>query len=212
MVKEIDRSSLKRRTERKLIVLGCEGKNNQTEELYFTSLERKYKNYHFVFACGKNDPVGIVKQTIEKAKRTNINLKQGDLAFSVFDVDVDRAKEKNIDSARNLAKSSKYKIDIITSNPCFEVWYLMHFASSTKPFNSSNGAINELSKYINNYSKTIDYSELLLPNTNNAIVNSEKLISYHKSFAKEKNQDYYNPCTYVHEIVKQVYDSKDYNY
>lgn len=211
MVKELDRSLLKRRKERNIIVLGCEGKNNRTEELYFTNLERKYKNYHFIFACGKNDPVGIVKQTIEKAKRNNINIKEGDLAFCVFDVDVDRTKEKNIDSARSTASNSKYCIELITSNPCFELWYLQHFAYSTKPFNNSDETIKELNKYINNYSKTRDYNDLLLPKTNDAIINATKIIEHHKKYGNEKNRAYFNPSTYVHKIVMRICDSKNNN-
>lgn len=204
MVKELDRRARNKRKERNVVILGCEGRNNRTEELYFTSLEKKNKKYHFIFACGKTDPISIVKNTINKAKASNININDGDLAFSVFDVDLDKTKVNNINLARSMAKKSKYKVEVITSNPCFEVWYLQHFINSTKPFNSSDETVNELNKYIVNYRKSNCYETLLLPRTEYAIENSRKLNYYNEKFSIERNPDYYNPNTNVYEIVEQI--------
>lgn len=205
MVKELDRRARNKRKERNVVILGCEGRNNRTEELYFTSLEKKNKKYHFIFASGKNDPIGIVKNTINKAKANNININDGDLAFSVFDVDLDKTKENKINSGRSIGRKSKYKVEVITSNPCFEVWYLQHFINSTKPFNSSDEAVNELNKYIVNYRKSNCYETLLLPRTEYAIDNSKRLKNYNEEFSIEKNPDYYNPNTSVYKIVEQIF-------
>lgn len=65
-------------------------------------------------------------------------------------------------------------VSLYLSNPCFEIWYLLHFRYSTKPYCSNDEAIKELNNYISDYSKSKDVFELI-------VGNSKKLEDYHLS-------------------------------
>lgn len=96
MVKRIQKVTKSRITKKRknIIVVGTEGKNNKTEENYLRNLERTQQKYHFIFASGnETDPVKIVRNTIKKAKAEELSYKDGDLAVSIFDLDLDWSKE-----------------------------------------------------------------------------------------------------------------------
>ena len=190
------------RPRRKLIVLGVEGKQNKTEMLYFDELAKRTKNCTFVYANSKNDPLGIVNSVIDKAKREEIE--QDDLAIAMFDVDNDESKRKQIVMAENKAKESEYNIKVLTSNPCFEIWYLEHFGFTTKPFKDGKDVEKELLKHINNYEKSRCPIEVIYLKTKQAITNVEKLREFNMLNSTEKNEHYYNPSTNVDILVKEI--------
>lgn len=194
----------KTRTRRKVIILGLEGKLNKTEVSYFSSLERELKNIHFIYAKNNTDPISIVNSTISKAKSEEIKLADGDMAISIFDVDNNLNKKNQIKIAKLKANKSKYKVRVITSNPCFEVWYLEHFLYTTKLFQSSKQLKKEMNQYINEYKENGNYFMVLYPNTKKAILNCERLRKHNKKIYPSKDEEYYNPSTNVDEIVKEL--------
>lgn len=70
----------------------------------------------------------------------DLDLKSGDLVYAVFDTDV--GKEKQIEKTRKIAKNEK--VGLILSNPCFELWLLMHFTFSTKSYSNNKAVCDEL--------------------------------------------------------------------
>lgn len=192
------------RIRRKVIVLGLEGKLNKTEVSYFSNLERELKNIHFIYANNNTDPISIVNSTISKAKHEEIKLADGDMAISIFDVDNNLNKKNQIKVAKVKASESKYKVRLITSNPCFEVWYLEHFLYTTKQFQSSKQLKKEMNQYINEYKENGDYFMKLYPNTEKAILNCERLRKYNNETYPNEDEEYHNPSTNVDEIVKEL--------
>ena len=75
--------------------------------------------------CGKTDPAGIVSEGIRQSK-------QFDRVFCV----IDRDEHQNFDEAVQLA-SSKPKVTVVPSYPCFEYWLLLHFGYTRKPYQRS---------------------------------------------------------------------------
>ena len=190
------------RERKKIIVVGTEGKN-KTETQYLRNLERKQASYHFVFAEGnETDPLKIVNNTIKKAKKEELSYKDGDLAISIFDLDLDHSKLSQLLEAKDLSKTKNIKI--ITSNPCFEIWYLEHFIYTSKPFNNSNELVSELKKYIHNYQKNEDYFKELFPNTNQAIINCKRLDFYHIENKQDNKLEFNNPRTDFYKLVELI--------
>ena len=70
-------------------------------------------------------------------------------------------------------------MDLYLSNPCFEIWYLLHFRYSTKSYCSNDEVIKELSAYIQDYSKSKDVFGLIIGNLETAMKNTKKLEDYH---------------------------------
>jgi len=193
------------RQRKKLIVIGTEG-DNKTETLYFRELEKTQSQYHFVFANGnETDPIKIVENTAKRAKVEELEKNHGDFAISVFDLDADSQKQNQLRLAKEIAE--KKEIIVITSNPCFEVWYLEHFDFSSKPFLNSHAVVSELEKKIPRYKKESACFTILYPNTERAISNCEKLIRYH-----ERNglcDEFSNPRTDVYRIARLFAKSKN---
>ena len=204
MVKHIKRVT-KRRERKRIIVVGAEG-DNKSEIQYFQELEKTQGKYHFIFAAGKDtDPVRIVRKTVNKAKQENLDYRHGDLVLSIFDLDQDQTKVSQLEAAKELAQ--RKSVTIVTSNPCFEVWYLEHFGYTSKPFLSSDEVIKELRKSIPEYKKNHCDFDMLYPNTETAIKNCEKLILYHES--NGAGNEFANPRTDVHKIVKMIVESTE---
>lgn len=200
MVKRIKKVTKGRvtRERKRIIVIGTEGQN-KSEVLYFRELEKRQNRYHCIFAQGnETDPVKIVRNTARKVKEEELSFKEGDMAISVFDLDADEAKFLQLQEAKAVA--GKKSIQIITSNPCFEIWYLEHFGFSTKPFPSSGAAVKELEKKLPGYQKNHCDFETLYPKTKEAINNCERLDKYHAD--NNDVSEMANPRTDFYKVVR----------
>lgn len=168
-----------KRTRRKMIVVGLEG-NNVTESIYLSQFNRLLRNYTIIQARGNyTDPVGIVRSAITTVDKEELVFEEGDLAYCMIDRDFSNAQKKKLCNAIEIGK--KNHIDVLISNPTFEIWYLLHFRYSTKEYSSNNEVLMELRKYIPDYSKNKDIFPLLIDKTNDAIENANKLVKYHDS-------------------------------
>ena len=161
------------RSRRKLILIAAEG-NNVTEQNYFRQFNVRQTGYQVVFARGNyTDPLQMTKALERKMKESEFNIARGDRAFCVVDVDAKSEAALEVEKLSNLYKPKG--IEYIVSNPCFEMWYLLHFAYTTKPFQDSSKMIRELKKHIRDYEKNKDVFEILYPITGSAIENSKRL-------------------------------------
>ncbi|WP_278319566.1 RloB family protein [Clostridium tepidiprofundi] len=84
-----------------------------------------------------------------------MNEKDGDRVWCVFDVDINyntnraiQSKIEEIQKAKKIADKNKIKLGI--SNPCFELWYLLHFEYTTANFKNYDAVKKRLSRYIDN--------------------------------------------------------------
>ena len=152
-------------------------------------------------------PQSVVKFGKEMLK----NDRDYDYVFFVFDRDQHTGYREAIDSIAKLGSSNRL-ISAITSNPCFEIWFLMHFFMCTKPFvpsgskSSCDNVISELKQFpgFADYKKGGKKHEYLLENKReDAIRNSSRAyrIMMDGRSANETKHDL-NPLTLVHELVK----------
>ena len=195
------------RERKKIIVVGTEG-NNKTETLYLRNIESTQSRFHFIFASGNDtDPVKIVRNTIKKAKEEEISVRRGDMAISIFDLDLDSSKTEQFTRAKNISASNN--VMIISSNPCFEVWYLEHFGYTSRQFNSNAELITELKRRDSKYEKNFCNFEVLYPNTDQAIKNCKKLDDYHRKNSSEELFEFNHPRTDMYKIVELLIDESD---
>ena len=188
----------------KIIIVGGEGKY-QSERCYLKELGKRYR-LRIVFAEGNDtDPEKIVKNTIgkvdEKVKEIKFD-KDKELAVSIFDIDLKEEKEEQLAKAKKLAK--KNNIEIITSNPCFEVWYLLHFKYSTKPFKSSKEVVDELKKFDKYYKKGKCDFAIYEKEMDKAINNCKELDKHHRGKASERVKEFNNPQTEMYKLVEEL--------
>ncbi len=140
---------------RSKVVIACEGK--KTEPLYFDAirshLRASAKDIVIVDHKG-TDPLTIVQSAVDEVERQKPWLK-GDTAWAVFDGDEHRqnaAQKQNWDQA--LALAAAMHITVVISNPCFELWYLLHFQLQNANIHR-DAALSALKTHIHGYDKGI---------------------------------------------------------
>lgn len=180
------------------VIIGCEG-NNKTEKLYFTNFNNR--NCIIKFAKGNStDPKGIVQDVINYIN-CEIDREENDKIYAVFDTDVNQNKQEQIEDAKELA--DKNGVEIITSTPTFELWFLLHFGYTTKAFVSNNDLQNDLKKHIQEYAKNNNTYLSIKDFTEKAIANAKKLEKYQVDKGQALNNENCNPYTAVYKVVEE---------
>ena len=179
MVRKVDqkrRGKVSRKT-KKIILIGAEGKN-QTERKYFKAFNQVQSEYKIMAGKGNNtDPVGVVEDLLKSAKQEELDLKDGDMLACFIDVDFKNGRDQELRAAMKLARQNN--VSVFLSNPCFEIWYLLHFRYSTKLYGSNEEVIKELGSYISDYSKSKDVYDVIENKIDQALLNTKRLESYH---------------------------------
>lgn len=199
-----------------IIVVVCEGK--ETEVDYFEGFNSRYMRVDVRVANknsrGKNkakatDPESLVKKANNiKNNDFDINKKDGDRVWCVFDVDINynnsNAVQSKIDEIQKAKKiSDKNEIKLGISNPCFELWYLLHYEYTTANLKNYDDVKKRLNKYINSYEKNISIYSELKQYVDNAIKNGKKLKKYHEDLgAKLPNIEKDNYKAVVKDLVE----------
>lgn len=179
MVRKVDQKKRGKvsRKAKKIILIGAEGKN-QTERKYFKAFNQVQSEYKIMAGKGNNtDPVGVVEDLLKSAKQEELDLKDGDILACFIDVDFKNGRDQELRAAMKLARQNN--ISVFLSNPCFEIWYLLHFRYSTKLYGSNEEVIKELGCYISDYSKSKDVYNLIENKIDQALLNTKRLESYH---------------------------------
>ena len=193
-----DRVGIKRVPKNK-IVIAVEGRCNKTEKQYFYHFDDGKKPYTISIANGnETDPVKLVKRLDAEIRKKELNLNGGDQAFCVFDVDTDANKNRLIEEAKNYAKSRG--IQVITSTPSIELWFLLHFIETTAYY-SNHALIKKLNQYIK-YEKNNDIFPAIIEYVNVAIERAKKLEQYQIQNNKKVGSVDANPNTEMYKIVE----------
>lgn len=180
------------------ILIVCEGK--KTEPNYFDGLKVRYRlsNANIVVASPKgSDPGSIVKCAREELSKDNY-----DRVYCVFDRDEHQNYDAAIRALDKMDSKMKCLVASITSNPCFEIWLLLHFKYSTASFkkianvSACDKVIKELKKHHPEYQKGDRTAFAVLDDkVDIAIWNANKLHAHNES------TNSINPSTRMHELV-----------
>ena len=163
---------------KKVIVFGVEGKNNKTETIYFYHFKPADDDYILkIVSCGSTDPKNMLNSIKQKRKRFDYNASE-DKTFLFFDTD---CRDDKLEIINNLKKSLPKDISFIVSSPTFELWFLNHFALTSKSFRSNVELMQELGKYVPDYQKSLDVFKKTIDFIENAISNSTTQIMANNS-------------------------------
>lgn len=165
---------------KKIVFLRLEGRN-KTEEKYLKALFSSTQYKVHVCSGNETDLPNMYRQLLETFDK--LGTQGRDLAFCLFDIDADVQKAKAYETIK-VAK--KDYITLVPSNPCVEVFFLMHFKYSTKPFRNSDEAIAEFQKIVSDYEKSEPPIDLLQPRTAIGIKNSKQLETFHDKTKHDK--------------------------
>ncbi len=187
-----------RKPERKVIIV-CEGA--KTEKKYFNGLKTWNSGVDIVPVHGKcTDPKSIVKFAEDRMKRKwSFDLKEGDGVWCVFDVDENT--DQILKDTHERAKTKK--IEIALSNPCFELWFLLHYKRVLSQI-SREDASTELKTFIEGYEKNKSINHLLKGNLSTAIDNARGLNRKHEGDNISLICRESNPSTQVFKLVEFI--------
>lgn len=189
------------RKQKSKILIAVEG-NNKTEKIYFNNFEDSKKNFDISYARGNNtDPLKLVQMLIKEIKDNDLDLLDDDMAFCIFDTDIDPNKNKVIDNAIKLA--NKNNIKIITSSPCIELWFLLHYEYSTASM-SNDEVIKKLKNYYPKYKKNINIYLDIKDKMDIAINNAKKLERYQKDNNVKIGTVEANPSTEIYKVIEYL--------
>lgn len=134
--KPLHRTSVLKREPKPKILIVCEGK--VTEPTYFERFRQLHGNglvdIKAIGGCGV--PVSVVERAIEEQEKLRYSArKMRDSFEALFEVwavfDRDEHPIGQVERAFELAAGND--ISVAYSNPCFEVWGLMHFSCYSRP-------------------------------------------------------------------------------
>lgn len=196
-----DRSTLRKhsfRPQRKLILILCCG---TTETLYFQKFRRDLRGKaQITIDCVPKDPTTMLKHIL-KIK----NLRTYDEKWVVIDKD-------DFENIQNLiTQALKHNIHIVYSNPCIELWVLLHFEYLETSIPKME-YITRIEKHIRLEHKLTKYKydkadsnlyDYLLKYRDTAIKNAKKLLSFWKT-QSGLNADSNDPSTNIISLIESI--------
>lgn len=146
------------------VLIGCEGA--KTEPLYFNGIRQHLRRSTVDFVIvepGGSDPKTIVSAVVERVAELERAHKwrRGDSAWAVFDGEEHwrtRGERHNWNDAIQLAEAREIRLAI--SNPCFELWYLLHFQARAAELDR-DAALVALRAHMPKYEKNLPLFERL---------------------------------------------------
>ena len=197
------------RAPRRSVLIVCEGE--KTEPLYFKSMKADrdmgLTTVH-VEVCGEecgSAPISVVEYALQKFQERSDEAKTSSfkLPFEQVYCVMDKDRHPSLDDALNLIERSKKKVPIqgVVSCPCFEIWYLLHFAYSSKPYANFAELKPDLVSCLPEYDKGEDVYLALKPRMADAMMHGERLETHQASVSTLRVP---NPSTQVHHLVKAL--------
>ena len=120
----------------------CEGKS---EEEYIKTLKQFFRKPIKIKIEQKNV---INKSKIDSYLQQEKFDKSKDRIFLMYDLDI----KNTLENLQEVEKKYKTHVILLVSNPCFELWYLLHFQNYVEN-DSSKDVENALRRYVSNYQK-----------------------------------------------------------
>jgi hypothetical protein len=201
MTKRDKRDSLRRRRPfrppRPRFLIVCEG--TQTEPGYFREIRHLEQSIIELELSPGGEPKALVERAVEKKKTAERTAKSQqdenhcyDQVWCVFDIDEHRL----VPEAKQQARENG--IELAVSNPCFELWALLHFRDQRAHI--ERGPLHhECKQYIPGYDKRLPTAQLI-PLLDDALRRARDLDQWQAS----RGCDGENPSTGVYRLMERI--------
>jgi hypothetical protein len=164
----------------------------KTEKIYFENFKKLKRGVNVeIRKDSGSDPITLIKFSNRIKEEYDV-----DRVYCVYDVD--STDEGALIEAQNLA--SEFGISTCISNPCFEIWFLLHFQYSTASLDSYSDVKRELLKYLADYDKNKNVYDKLQLLQAKAIRHAKQLEEHHKQECITSIRRC-NPSTQIYVIV-----------
>ncbi|GGU37233.1 hypothetical protein GCM10010178_31790 [Lentzea flava] len=123
----------------------------QTEQAYLDGLKRLSKPVTLRSIVKVGSPAQLVRHAVKLREKDRDGFDEYWCVVDVDDFDIDEA----------VAEAESTGISLAVSNPCFEVWLILHFADCTAGISGPKAAVERLRKYLPKYAKgALDFTVL----------------------------------------------------
>jgi len=117
--------------------------DGQTERIYFSDLIDTDRPSNLTIFPDYPRKIGNYKGVLERAKILSSDYDQ---VYALIDMDkvIKENQKKEYENDKKI--SQKLKVIVLENNPCFEIWFLLHFLQTSKLFKNCNEVVSELMK------------------------------------------------------------------
>jgi hypothetical protein len=181
------------------LLVCCEGQ--VTEPSYFNGLKRQGHNnlLHVEVKPGGLAPktlvdyaVGLKDEAERAARRQNDDNLKFDEVWCVFDVDA----HEHIPDAKQ--KAATNRVSLAISNPCFELWLLLHFQDQRAHIERHH-VQSACRGHMPGYDKEVPF-ETVFPHHQEAVARAEAL----EIWQEQQNRPGGNPSTGIHRLTTRI--------
>jgi len=173
-----------KRTPYPIVIIVCDGA--KSEPIYFSNFKKRNKPLQIEIvknASGDNFNA-MIKKALEAKKKYADGIESKCDVWCVTDVDVNYGVQSN-EAARNSQlkmfekEAKEHGFYIVLSNPCFELWFLLHFEYTSGHLKNYDAVMKKVSGYLTSYRKNHNVFHLLENKQGDAIATAEKRKCYH---------------------------------
>jgi len=159
------RGQIKRNKKKPLIVICSEGGKKSSEYYYFRNYSSR--NLRIQFSTGNStDPKGMLDDLLKYINNEDIKSEDNCRIFLVLDTDLN---ERRISEIKEIeSECVKNNIEIITSAPTFEIWYVMHYRNNGLKFQTSKEVKRKLQTINGAYTESMDMYKIIKNSTDSA--------------------------------------------
>ncbi|CCY88941.1 rloB-like protein [Mycoplasma sp. CAG:956] len=200
------RRQIKQNRRKPLIVICSEGGKKSSEYYYFRNYASR--DLRIQFSTGNStDPKGMLEDLLKYIRNEDIFSEDECKIFLVLDTDLDNKRINEIKKIEQQCNDNN--IEIITSAPTFEIWYIMHYRNNRLKFLSSKDVKKELQIINGYYTESMDMYKMINKSTSSAR-NTAKNIEQQ---AVKNNEDLFklNPHTSIYKILDTIDEFKNFN-
>lgn len=193
------RRQLRHKERKPLIVICVEGEKNSTEYNYFRHYSSRDLRIKFSTG-GSTDPKGMLEDLLKYIRNEDIASEDNCRIFLVLDTDLD---EKRISEIKEIEQECiDNNIEIVTSAPTFEIWYLMHYRNNRLKFQTSKEVKRELQNINGTYTESMDMYKIIKDSTDNARSTAQ---SFEQQVIRNKEDLLSsNPHTSIYKIIDAI--------
>ncbi len=166
------RGQLKKSKKKPLTVICSEGGKKSSEYYYFRN--HANRDLRIQFSTGNStDPKGMLEDLLKYIRNEDIASEDNCRIFLVLDTDLDERRISEIKKIEQ--KCIDNNIEIVTSAPIFEIWYLMHYRNNRLNFQTSKEVKRELQNINGTYAESMDMYKIIKESTDNARSTAQSL-------------------------------------
>jgi len=193
------RRQLRQSKKKPLIVICSEGGKKSSEYYYFRN--HTNRDLRIQFSTGNStDPKGMLEDLLKYIRNEDIASEDNCRIFLVLDTDLD---ERRISEIKEIEQECiDNNIEIVTSAPTFEIWYLMHYRNNRLKFQTSKEVKRELQNINGTYTESMDMYKIIKDSTDNARSTAQ---SFEQQIIRNKEDLLSsNPHTSIYKILDAI--------